>query len=189
VLTKHKMKVHGVKSEWFDSDPKSFSSDADAKNGRYDDASGKGTGYPRQFEYDKAVGACGTLPPRQSMAFEHEHALTLLRVVAGGVADKFFECWEKMLGENRFLDLKSRLLPAKDNSQSEGGPAGATPPDGKVFVSNLTKKKYTLKEGTGFDGLWLVPPPSALALAGCSLPSPIPITHPGPISYKNFFSL
>jgi hypothetical protein len=58
------MKVHGIKGEWFDVkqnlNPSSFSSDADADPaiGRYDDASGKGTGYPKQFEYDKAVGAC-----------------------------------------------------------------------------------------------------------------------------------
>jgi hypothetical protein len=57
---KHKMKVHSVRSEWFDVNPNSFSSDPDANPaiGRYDDASGKGNGFPRQFEYDKAVGAC-----------------------------------------------------------------------------------------------------------------------------------
>ena len=55
------MKVHSVKSDWYNAETnvKSFSSEADANPaiGKYDDVSGKGTGYPRQFEYDKAVGA------------------------------------------------------------------------------------------------------------------------------------
>jgi hypothetical protein len=57
------MKVHSVKSAWYNAETetnaKSFSSDSDGNPaiGKYDDASGKGTGYPRQFEYDKAVGA------------------------------------------------------------------------------------------------------------------------------------
>jgi hypothetical protein len=74
-------------------------------------------------------------------------------MVAAGVADKFFEWWEKMIGPTRFLDLKSRLLPANDHpsgAQTEGGPANLD--NGKVLFSG--DKKYTIKEGKGFDALW-----------------------------------
>ena len=63
VLAKHKLKVHGPKSTWYGKNEKSFSCVVDGScydDEQYDPKSKKkfqiGTGFPRQEEYNKAIG-------------------------------------------------------------------------------------------------------------------------------------
>ena len=148
------MKVHGPKSFWYDKVPASFSSKPSAAC--YDDKPNekrgketRETGFPRQLDYNKAVGACLQLLCFAAPSYESD--IATVAAMADEVRDSFFRIWEKMTAEQGFLDLRSRLNPSKE----PGDPApaeGAAVPAGKVFKSGGAI--YTLKEGKGFDGLW-----------------------------------